>query len=351
MHLSIARAWNVAFFNLVVLAFMPFGLEMALRWTDPTRSLPHEGYYLDYFYTWSKLVYENRHGFREVNYSPEKPDGAFRVMLLGDSFTYGVGLTDVERYGNILAQLLQRFWPDRQIEVLNFGQPATCATEYLAVLRQHIDEVQPDRIVMGFCYNDPKPGRQEDTPERFAFQERFPWLTTGLENFFAAMNLPRTGKFLGERIEALAIRLGLFPHWRDSVDAAYNTQSDAWRDFASALAGIKAISDKAGLPPPIFASLATYKDPASASSENREQFALFQRWHRQAEAEAALGGWTVIGYEQDIPADTLESALRINRIDAHPSFWLNQVYAWRLFEALTGQMSGPGAPQPPTGGL
>ncbi len=327
----------VVFFNLVVLAFLPFGLELVLRWTEPLRGLPIEGFYNDYFYTWGKLVYVNRLGFRERDFSETKAANAYRIMLLGDSYTYGVGLTDVERYGNLLEQQLQSHWPEREVQVLNFGVSASCTVDQRDLLKKHMPGVRPDRIIVGFCYNDPKPGRQEDSAQRAAFERRFP-LGAIATNLGQRLNLPRTGEFIKTRIDNLAGTLGLFPKWPAAVAAAYAANSPEWRDFVLALENMKAMSDAADLPPPIFASLTNYKDPAVASQQKRELYAQFQQWHRQAEAAARAAGWVVVDFEKEIPPDAPDSWLVVNRVDAHPSPAMNQIYAMKLFETLTGQM-------------
>ena len=273
----------VVFFNLAILAFLPFGLEMALRWTDPLRNLPIEGFYNDYFYTWGKLVYNNRYDFRERNFSETKGTNAFRILVLGDSFTYGVGLTDAERFTNLLEQQLQRYWPERQVEVLNFARLGLCTTEQRDILMRHWDHVLPDRIVVGFCNNDPKPGKMEQTPARAAFEQRFP-LGAAATNLGQRLNLPRTGQFLQTRIDQLAVALGAYPGWEDAVDAAYQPHSAEWQAFVQALRDMKDFSDRHGLPPPVFISLTDYKDPATATRLKRDYYARSQRWHRQAMA-------------------------------------------------------------------
>lgn len=332
----------IVFFNLAVLAFLPFGLELVLRWTDPMRGLPIEGYYNDYFYTWGKLVYENRFHFRERDFSETKATNSYRLMLLGDSYTYGVGLTDAERYGNLLEQQLQRYWPDRQVEVLNFGLLGICTTDERDILKLYMDRVQPDRIILGFCNNDPKPGKMEESDRRTAFEQRVP-LGILMTNLGSRLNLPRTGEFLKKNFDRLASAMGFFPGWQDVVDATYKPESPEWKAFVQALKEMKGISDQRGLPTPIFISMTDYKNPATASRDKKEYYALSQRWHRQAEAAAREIGWLVLNCENEIPPDAPESWLLVNRFDRHASHALNQIYAQKLFETLTGQLAPAGA--------
>ena len=47
-------------------------------------------------FTWGHLLKNNQLGFREREFDIPKPPGAFRVMVLGDSFTWGAGLSTEE---------------------------------------------------------------------------------------------------------------------------------------------------------------------------------------------------------------------------------------------------------------
>jgi len=72
----------------------------------------------------------NNLGFREGPIGPKDPD-QFRIAIIGDSFSWGQGLQERERFSNLLdAQLGPRY------EVLNFGMPGHTMPE-------HVDELEP----------------------------------------------------------------------------------------------------------------------------------------------------------------------------------------------------------------
>jgi lysophospholipase L1-like esterase len=72
----------------------------------------------------------NSLGFREGPIGPKDPD-QFRIAIIGDSFSWGQGLQERERFSNLLdAQLGPRY------EVLNFGMPGHTMPE-------HVDELEP----------------------------------------------------------------------------------------------------------------------------------------------------------------------------------------------------------------
>ncbi|MYH27884.1 MAG: SGNH/GDSL hydrolase family protein [Acidobacteria bacterium] len=135
---------------------MLYGAELVF---DPHRRLPVNARIDGVRYTWGHRVENNGYGFRERDFTSPKPSGVYRVMVLGDSFTWGAGLAVEERYTAIAEALLNeashrgRF----EFEVLNFGLRAAPTTEERDVLRDYKDLVRPDLIVVGFCINDPQP--------------------------------------------------------------------------------------------------------------------------------------------------------------------------------------------------
>ncbi len=78
---------------------------------------------------------------REV--APKRSD-EFRVAVLGDSFTWGIGAAYGERYTEVVEAL------DPRINVLNFGVAGFSPIQYLLELDQVL-ALQPDYVVVAFC--------------------------------------------------------------------------------------------------------------------------------------------------------------------------------------------------------
>src|SRR6266404_4190437 len=69
-----------------------------------------------------KAVHINSNGTRGPEFTVEKPPGTIRILSLGDSRTFGWGLTDEETYSRRLRNLLQNYAGDgRTVEVINAG--------------------------------------------------------------------------------------------------------------------------------------------------------------------------------------------------------------------------------------
>lgn len=98
--------------------------------------LPHEnvGY----------LIRVNEHGFRcDHEFQAERQQGKKRVLLFGDSFTAGDGVSNAQRYGDQLERLL----PD--LEVYNFGLPGTGTDQQYLAYREFAAGIEHDLLILG----------------------------------------------------------------------------------------------------------------------------------------------------------------------------------------------------------
>ncbi len=96
----------------------------------------------------------NSLGFRDREYSPEKPPGVDRMLCLGDSFTYGAGVAWQETYPKVVEQRLAECYPERTIEVWNCGQVGWNTIEEVRLLRERGLGFDPDIVLIGFFLND-----------------------------------------------------------------------------------------------------------------------------------------------------------------------------------------------------
>jgi hypothetical protein len=95
----------------------------------------------------------NNLGFRdERDYQFAKSPQTFRILILGDSVTFGHGA--VYSYPQLLENLLRQWRPDVDWQVWNAGVPGYNTTQELAHLLEIGPEVRPDLVIVGFFDND-----------------------------------------------------------------------------------------------------------------------------------------------------------------------------------------------------
>ena len=112
-------------------------------------------------------VHINHLGFRDPReYALEKAPGTFRIVVLGDSVTFGHGSIEEHTYPRLLETLLKERRPDVQWQVWNLGVPGYNTAQELAYLLEAGPAFQPDLVVVGFYDNDVMANRPLRIPSR-----------------------------------------------------------------------------------------------------------------------------------------------------------------------------------------
>lgn len=96
----------------------------------------------------------NAQGFRDVEVTTKKPKNIFRVLVLGDSFTFGVGVSDFEKiYSRQLESLLRA--SGRDVEVVTRAMPGWSSFDEYQYMKNTGFAYEPDLVVVGYVMNDP----------------------------------------------------------------------------------------------------------------------------------------------------------------------------------------------------
>lgn len=97
-----------------------------------------------------KPVRINDQGTRGADFNPIKSSNTIRLVSLGDSKTFGWGLSEAETYSGRLEKLLQdRVGPHRRVEVINAGVNAYSYPQMLAYFRDTALKYSPDMVIIG----------------------------------------------------------------------------------------------------------------------------------------------------------------------------------------------------------
>lgn len=328
----------VTLVNIALITLILYGFEFFF---SPYANLPANGFIRGELYTWGHLVTNNKHGFRERSFEIPKPPGLYRVMVLGDSLTWGAGLTPEERYTAIAGKLLNNAFDDREFEVLNFGISGGPTTLERDLLLHISNAVNPDLIVVGFCLNDPQPKGQNYSIEREKLRaSKVGRIINQLSDTMHTAGLPYVGKLLNKIFYLLAEKRGLIPTWQQALNRTYKPQSREWREFTHALEDIKMASDELSLPPPIFSILnqGTYNDKPTSYVAPDENLKQFLHWYHQAEKAAKKIGFSSYNHEYEIAHNLENESLAINIVDGHPSANLNRIYGEKLYREIVSQL-------------
>ena len=83
-----------------------------------------------------------------------KEAGAFRILCIGDSNTYGAGVERHEAYPAQLERALTEAHPIRNFEVLNLGVPGSNSSQVLHRLPTYVSHYRPDLLIVLTGVND-----------------------------------------------------------------------------------------------------------------------------------------------------------------------------------------------------
>jgi lysophospholipase L1-like esterase len=92
--------------------------------------------------------------FRDGEMRIEKPQGVYRIAIIGDSVTYGQGIREEDRFSNLLQGYLDGEKSACRFEVLNFGWLGSETIDEVNVFRNTVYKVNPDFIVLQWFIND-----------------------------------------------------------------------------------------------------------------------------------------------------------------------------------------------------
>ncbi len=96
----------------------------------------------------------NSIGIRERELTREKEEGAFRILCLGDSVTFGYGTEVDKTYVKVLESILREGHPDRRFETINAGIGGFTTLQELLFLKRIGLGFDPDLVIVGFVLND-----------------------------------------------------------------------------------------------------------------------------------------------------------------------------------------------------
>lgn len=131
-----------------------------------------EGTFLSAEYTTE--IKTNSEGFRDIEHELAKGDGIFRIVVAGDSFTFGLGVEANQTYPKILQDLLNEKSIDKNLryEIFNMGIAGIGTQEELEILKYGL-RYKPDLILLGLFVEERwNPGNGNDLYDNFKKWQR-----------------------------------------------------------------------------------------------------------------------------------------------------------------------------------
>jgi hypothetical protein len=159
----------------------------------------------------------NRHGMRYREVQQQKPAGVTRVAVLGDSFVWGIGVSDHDRFTEMVEKRSAG-----EFELLNFGVSGYGPVQHYLMFDEIVAGFRPDIVLVTFCLGNDF--ADNVFWRRYNYYKPYVQEITGPDVAIAGYPLPRSGEFAG----------GLLTDWLADHSRLYAlTMSSARRAAAS----------------------------------------------------------------------------------------------------------------------
>ena len=93
----------------------------------------------------------NELGFRD---NPYNINADYKILLLGDSVSWGDGVGMKQSYPFLLEEMLNKRYSEKTFEIINSAVPGYSTFQQLTYLKKYGLKLKPDIIIHQFCLND-----------------------------------------------------------------------------------------------------------------------------------------------------------------------------------------------------
>ena len=258
--------------------------------------------------TYGHPFHVNRWGVRGRDFEERSRVGPepFRIMVLGDSVTAGIGVAEEDRCTNILERRLQERYPSRKIEVINLGVEGFETVQEARELQQMWSAVGPNLTVVGVFINDTNITYDHYLPYKMPIPDR-------VRPYF---NRLMTFRLLEMLYDWLYRDMHHIPSFAELIHRSLTSESRDWKVFEHSVQDIdNFVMAQTGKPP-----LAIYLyDPIMAA---RKELGYDQVRHTFLQHDFI---WSEVLSDGYIP---------VSRFESHPNERSHAQYADALFKTI-----------------
>jgi len=245
-------------------------------------------------------------GLRDRDFDPAPPPGRIRIMMLGDSLTFGWGVPGDRTYSKRLEQMLRG--SGRDVEVVNTGVGNYNTEMEVAYFLERGIKLKPQYVVLNYFINDAEPTPRYDV------------------SFVARHS--RAYVYFASRADAFLRQASMAQHsdWKTYYASLYQ-QGDGLKRVAAAVARLAQRCREEG----IALYLANYpelRDPRDYP------FPYVDRAIERIASENGLKYVPLLGAVRELEPESLW----VTRPDPHPSVRAHEAFAQALFRLFDAEL-------------
>lgn len=315
-HLPLMRKFLLALLSTVMtLILLVISLEMVLN--TALFQTKGAGVYGEYP---ARLVPTlNSLGFRDDEHAPrtEKALGTVRIVILGDSFTYGQGVADDEIYPRLLSE-----YAGPQVEIISLAKQGWSTADQLEALREIGLSYEPDMVLIGVVTNDPEPHQS---------------LPDGLERDWRIFTrLPfqsRAFHLLDDKINRSSESWRVRPSYADWQHSLYDPDGPYWPAWQATVAELATLVRENNIP--TFAFVLPTALPIDMDEKYLSEFEALADGYRAADIPTK-NLWPL--YVERFEAVDYKTLMALPN-DQHPGPELHAFYAEVIWQTIEPELS------------
>jgi hypothetical protein len=260
---------------------------------------------------------------------------ALRIVIIGDSFTDGVGVQIDERYGAQLERMLNLNGGVMPAEVRIRASSGTSTFQQVDILRKAMAEYRPHVVILGICLNDTEDWADPDRVWKWLNEWIFmstskpsPWMESCLRH-------SRVLALVHGRVRAVKSHIGIRKYYHKLYDPNYSgfhRFADAIREFRDICA-----TNQVPLLPVVFPLLSNDMMPGRYP---------FQFAHDRIRGVMETNGLPYLDLINAFASTSPQRMQAVPGIDPHPSEMAHQVAAEAILNELIDRKLIPKAYTP-----
>ena len=269
-----------------------------------------------YSYYWQGALHiHNDEGFRTKGAYTMEPE-SFRVLVLGDSLTYGYGVAEDKAYPSIIQNELSR---STRAKVYNLGRSGYQSEDILRTGRHWLSVLHPHLVIYGICLNDFLPSRVSQYKSNRRYEIPIPhWIKTRF------MRETLLGAALTRGYDQLLLNIGLRNDFFEDILSNFKGYQTRFRNDLKALNQVA--KGETGAPIIVVVLNQYPRDPRG------------RRISQIAESAAAEAGMQVVptnGYYSYYSTHPIP--LIVSKWEDHPNFIAHEAFADLLLPVIKKQ--------------
>ncbi len=215
--LLLEAALRVAFYHSLDFSMEMWKYAVQLKQPDPNPNLSFTNLPNGHGFLMGQDVQISSQGLRDREFSLAKPPGTYRIMMLGDSTTFGWGVGANETASKVLERELNtaKVPGYNRFEVLNTGVGNYDTVQEVTYYETRGRKFHPDLVVLVYFINDPEP---------VPMQSRIPFMD---RSYLVA--------YVYNRWDGLLRRTGTRPDWRAYYASLYDDSQPGFQACKAAL--------------------------------------------------------------------------------------------------------------------